>query len=233
MSYVKLIQELERVCETYDANLRKVAWHVLYGPHLSPRQDEAVRLYEKGLSFVEIAWQMGIGVACVKSHLKKSGKVKFSTYKDPGQWERNAAIYKAIKEGSTYSSQAKIYGISTARVGSIFHSEMEKRKLKAELPKKITASTRMDLISPLLTVRTANALKNAFGQHATIGDVIQATEAELMRIPNFGWGSLKELVRFLGNHKLKLGQGMSEQAWREFKDRLKLTYGQQYESPYS
>jgi DNA-directed RNA polymerase subunit alpha len=55
-----------------------------------------------------------------------------------------------------------------------------------------------------LSVRSYNCLKNANIQ--SIGDLVQKTEAEMLRTKNFGRKSLNEIKEILGN--LGLGFGM-------------------------
>jgi DNA-directed RNA polymerase subunit alpha len=55
-----------------------------------------------------------------------------------------------------------------------------------------------------LSVRSYNCLKNANIQ--TIGDLVQKTEAEMLRTKNFGRKSLNEIKEILGS--LGLGFGM-------------------------
>jgi DNA-directed RNA polymerase subunit alpha len=55
-----------------------------------------------------------------------------------------------------------------------------------------------------LSVRSYNCLKNANIQ--TIGDLVQKTEAEMLRTKNFGRKSLNEIKEILNN--LGLGFGM-------------------------
>ena len=55
-----------------------------------------------------------------------------------------------------------------------------------------------------LSVRSANCLKN--DNIVYIGDLIQKTEAEMLRTPNFGRKSLNEIKEVLTNMNLHLGQ---------------------------
>ena len=55
-----------------------------------------------------------------------------------------------------------------------------------------------------MSVRSYNCLKNANIQ--TIGDLVQGTEAEMLRTKNFGRKSLNEIKEILSN--LGLGFGM-------------------------
>ena len=59
-----------------------------------------------------------------------------------------------------------------------------------------------------LSVRSANCLKN--DNIVYIGDLIQKTEAEMLRTPNFGRKSLNEIKEVLSNMGLHLGMEISD-----------------------
>src|SRR5438067_12929878 len=59
-----------------------------------------------------------------------------------------------------------------------------------------------------LSVRSYNCLKNANIQ--TIGELVQKTEAEMLRTKNFGRKSLNEIKEILGNMGLSLGMKIDE-----------------------
>src|SRR5207253_1132397 len=60
-----------------------------------------------------------------------------------------------------------------------------------------------------LSVRSYNCLKNANIQ--TIGDLVQKTEAEMLRTKNFGRKSLNEIKEILGNLGLSFGMKFDAQ----------------------
>jgi DNA-directed RNA polymerase subunit alpha len=60
-----------------------------------------------------------------------------------------------------------------------------------------------------LSVRSANCLKN--DNIVYIGDLVQKTEAEMLRTPNFGRKSLNEIKEVLGTMELRLGMDLP--AW--------------------
>ena len=84
-----------------------------------------------------------------------------------------------------------------------------------EEPRKEDASPRRSRISPStrrflkkvdeleLSVRSANCLKN--DNIVYIGDLVQKTEAEMLRTPNFGRKSLNEIKEVLAQMGLHLG----------------------------
>jgi DNA-directed RNA polymerase subunit alpha len=59
-----------------------------------------------------------------------------------------------------------------------------------------------------LSVRSANCLKN--DNIVYIGDLIQKTEAEMLRTPNFGRKSLNEIKEVLSSMGLHLGMDVEE-----------------------
>jgi DNA-directed RNA polymerase subunit alpha len=61
-----------------------------------------------------------------------------------------------------------------------------------------------------LSVRSANCLKN--DNIVYIGDLIQKTEAEMLRTPNFGRKSLNEIKEVLASDGSASGHGRAELA---------------------
>ncbi len=60
-----------------------------------------------------------------------------------------------------------------------------------------------------LSVRSYNCLKNANIQ--TIGELVQKTEAEMLKTKNFGRKSLNEIKEILASMGLSLGMKIDEQ----------------------
>jgi hypothetical protein len=61
-----------------------------------------------------------------------------------------------------------------------------------------------------ISVRTYNCLRNE--DVKLVGDLVKMTEAELLRIPNFGRKSLNEIREVLGGMSLKVGMNLP--GWR-------------------
>ncbi len=77
----------------------------------------------------------------------------------------------------------------------------------AELPFNKNLLLKVDELE--LSVRSANCLKN--DNIIYIGDLVQKTESEMLRTPNFGRKSLNEIKELLGNMDLHLG--MQVEGW--------------------
>jgi len=79
--------------------------------------------------------------------------------------------------------------------------EAKKEEMKPELPFNPALLKKVDELE--LSVRSANCLKN--DNIVYIGDLIQKTEQEMLRTPNFGRKSLNEIKEVLANMGLHLG----------------------------
>jgi DNA-directed RNA polymerase subunit alpha len=79
--------------------------------------------------------------------------------------------------------------------------------MKPELPFNPHLLRKVDELE--LSVRSANCLKN--DNIVYIGDLVQKTEAEMLRTPNFGRKSLNEIKEVLG--QMGLGLGMEVAGW--------------------
>ena len=74
-------------------------------------------------------------------------------------------------------------------------------------------------------MRSANCLKN--DNIVYIGDLVQKTEAEMLRTPNFGRKSLNEIKEVLAEMGLHLGMEVAGLAAGEHRGT-----GQEFEEPY-
>ena len=76
-----------------------------------------------------------------------------------------------------------------------------------------------------LSVRSANCLKN--DNIVYIGDLVQKTESEMLKTPNFGRKSLNEIKEVLENMSLKFGMDVAEWPPENIED-----LARKYEEPY-
>jgi DNA-directed RNA polymerase subunit alpha len=85
-----------------------------------------------------------------------------------------------------------------------------RKPLPRRTPKTVWNSTRLlKKVDELeLSVRSANCLKN--DNIVYIGDLIQKTEAEMLRTPNFGRKSLNEIKEVLSGMGLHLGMDVED-----------------------
>ena len=58
-----------------------------------------------------------------------------------------------------------------------------------------------------LSVRSANCLKNDGINY--VGELVQKSEAEMLRMPNFGWKSLNEIKEVIAGSGLHLGMDLT------------------------
>ena len=85
--------------------------------------------------------------------------------------------------------------IGMAAIGNVLEPEANSNQLNRFLLKKVDELE--------LSVRSANCLKN--DNIIYIGDLVQKTEAEMLRTPNFGRKSLNEIKEVLASMGLRLG----------------------------
>jgi hypothetical protein len=128
----------------------------------------------------------------------------------PDRWEnrdRDFEIYQAVKDGSPYAPLCRKYNLSSATIGYIvkrvgsYLRRQEEGDERDEIGVDEWASRIPDhtLLYELdLSVRTANCLKN--DNLLTVGDARTKTDEYLLRIPNFGRKSLRELREKIGPH---------------------------------
>jgi DNA-directed RNA polymerase subunit alpha len=86
-------------------------------------------------------------------------------------------------------------GVAAPAVGGAAEPQTDSNQLNRYLLKKVDELE--------LSVRSANCLKN--DNIIYIGDLVQKTEAEMLRTPNFGRKSLNEIKEVLSSMGLRLG----------------------------
>jgi DNA-directed RNA polymerase subunit alpha len=93
------------------------------------------------------------------------------------------------------ATSAPVASAALAPIGGIVEPEAGSNQLNRYLLKKVDELE--------LSVRSANCLKN--DNIIYIGDLVQKTEAEMLRTPNFGRKSLNEIKEVLSSMGLRLG----------------------------
>ncbi|RYG94932.1 MAG: DNA-directed RNA polymerase subunit alpha, partial [Alphaproteobacteria bacterium] len=102
-------------------------------------------------------------------------------------------LFVHFDEGMAVSSAP--IGMAAAPMGGTAEPEQNSNQLNRYLLKKVDELE--------LSVRSANCLKN--DNIIYIGDLVQKTEAEMLRTPNFGRKSLNEIKEVLASMGLRLG----------------------------
>jgi hypothetical protein len=115
--------------------------------------------------------------------------------------DRNQEIVtRYLAGGIRLRDLAHEYNLSTTRTCQIIERAMKREERQAEAHRAFEQASDfedMPIESLDLSVRALNCLRHKF---ATVGEVMKQSEAELLRIPNFGRGSLfewKQCVRQL------------------------------------
>jgi len=90
-----------------------------------------------------------------------------------------------------------------------FEEELEAESSREEKPLIKNENLNRSVEELELSVRSYNCLKNANIQ--TIGELVQKTEAEMLKTKNFGRKSLNEIKEILGTMGLSLGMKIDEQ----------------------
>ncbi len=103
------------------------------------------------------------------------------------------ALFVGFEDGAIRPSSPMMGGMASA--SSPAESQADTNQLNRYLLKKVDELE--------LSVRSANCLKN--DNIIYIGDLVQKTEAEMLRTPNFGRKSLNEIKEVLSSMGLRLG----------------------------
>jgi DNA-directed RNA polymerase alpha subunit len=135
---------------------------------------------------------------------------------------RAERIAKLRENGLTLRAIGELEGVSGNRIMQILRQrqyrakrsearEMEREALKKKLETAQAEHAELAVSSPFLSlmvgnlelsVRSANCLRNEY--IVTLGDLVQRSEWELLRMPNFGRKSLNEIKEMLGEFGLCL-----------------------------
>jgi len=124
-------------------------------------------------------------------------------------------MIKLRDNGETYSHIAELYELTPSRVRQIVMIARKKIENQQKLKEAKIASVKSGLVRTIndfnnlsidvldLSVRARNCLENE--SLFLIGDVIKKTDAELLRIPNFGRKSLNLLKEAIEDARVKYG----------------------------
>ena len=104
-------------------------------------------------------------------------------------------LFVHFDEGMTVSSPQPSMTMASSGMSAVPEPEIGSNQLNRFLLKKVDELE--------LSVRSANCLKN--DNIIYIGDLVQKTEAEMLRTPNFGRKSLNEIKEVLSSMGLRLG----------------------------
>jgi hypothetical protein len=136
---------------------------------------------------------------------------------------RNEQLVASFRKGAKKSELARYYMISPARVAQIIHQqevkerrafahEQQQERFRQQASRALEACSVDDMLieDMELSVRTRNCFRN--DDIVTVGQARQLTDAELLRIPNFGRLTLAEWREALAALELQV-TGMRNQAY--------------------
>lgn len=122
-------------------------------------------------------------------------------YEDRGDYERAAQCYQSVLDYFPNHARAQLYLKDAKASMTMFYDEEAARR---------EAKLQQVLAQPVAEISFSPRVRNALQKLgvATLGDLVNKTEEELLAVPNFGRTSLRELKEFLSSKGLGLaGQG--------------------------
>jgi DNA-directed RNA polymerase subunit alpha len=179
------VQKYERALEKEPGHPRAL-FRLAYLYDLGGEDDRALELYEQ---------------------LRRQRPIHVNTminpgifYEDRNEFEKAADCFRAVLEYFPTHPRARLYLRDAEASLSMFYDEEAARR---------EARMAQVLGLPLADVTFSQRVRNALQKLglATLGDLVQRTEEELLEIPNFGKTSLREVKEFLTSKGLNLASG--------------------------
>jgi DNA-directed RNA polymerase subunit alpha len=179
------VQKYERALEKEPGHPRAL-FRLAYLYDLGGEDDRALELYEqlRRQRPIHVNTMINLGIF----------------YEDRGEFEKAADCFRAVLEYFPLHPRARLYLRDAEASLSMFYDEEAARR---------EARMAQVLGQPLADVTFSQRVRNALQKLglATLGDLVQRTEEELLEIPNFGKTSLREVKEFLTSKGLNLASG--------------------------
>ncbi len=180
----KAVAELEKAAEIDPSNERAI-FHLAFIYNLYGSDDRAKELYESLQSRPAVHVNTLMNLAVI--------------YEDEGEFDRAAQCLRRVLAVDPGHNRAGLYLKDVLAAGEMFIDDQ--RMMDSE---KKSAILSIPVTDFELSVRSRNCLKK-MNIH-TLGDLLRATELELLAYKNFGETSLKEIKEMLRQKGLTLGQ---------------------------
>jgi len=179
------VQKYERALEKEPGHPRAL-FRLAYMYDLGGEDDRALELYEqlRRQRPIHVNTMINLGIF----------------YEDRSEFEKAADCFRAVLEYFPNHPRARLYLRDAEASLSMFYDEEAARR---------EARMAQVLGQPLADVTFSQRVRNALQKLglATLGDLVQRTEEELLEIPNFGKTSLREVKEFLTSKGLNLASG--------------------------
>jgi len=179
------VQKYERALEK-EPGYPRALFRLAYLYDLAGEDDRALELYEqlRRQRPIHVNTMINLGIF----------------YEDRNEFEKAAECFRAVLEYFPNHPRARLYLRDAEASLSMFYDEEAARR---------EARLVQVLGQPLADVTFSQRVRNALQKLglATLGDLVQRTEEELLEIPNFGKTSLREVKEFLTSKGLNLASG--------------------------
>jgi DNA-directed RNA polymerase subunit alpha len=179
------VEKYERALEKEPGHPRSL-FRLAYLYDLAGEDDRALELYEqlRRQRPIHVNTMINLGIF----------------YEDRNEFEKAADCFRAVLEYFPNHPRARLYLRDAEASLSMFYDEEAARR---------EARMAQVLGLPLADVTFSQRVRNALQKLglATLGDLVQRTEEELLEIPNFGKTSLREVKEFLTSKGLNLASG--------------------------
>jgi DNA-directed RNA polymerase subunit alpha len=179
------VQKYERALEKEPGHPKSL-FRLAYLYDLAGEDDRALELYEqlRRQRPIHVNTMINLGIF----------------YEDRNEFDKAADCFRSVLEYFPNHNRARLYLRDAEASLSMFYDEEAARR---------EARMAQVLGLPLADVTFSQRVRNALQKLglATLGDLVQRTEEELLEIPNFGKTSLREVKEFLTSKGLNLASG--------------------------
>jgi len=186
----------ERAAEAYvkarsiDPNHVAATFRLAYYCDLHGEEDQAVELYTRCIMQPPVHANALLNLAVL--------------HEDAGRYDKAVACLKTILATNPNNARARLFLKDAQASKTMYYDEDQAKRIARR-----NAVLDIPVTDFELSVRARNCLKKM--NIRTLGDLVNATESDLLSYKNFGETSLKEIKDMLAAKNLRLGQALEEE----------------------